>query len=195
VDRPLQGSEVLRASTELLLLAPDHRMIYIVYRYISMPYARDIRPDDYLALAELRFVIRRFLAFSEAAARAADIEPQQHQLLLVLKALRLPERPTIRTTAERLLIQHNSAVELVSRSVERGLVERRTGDHDRREVSLKVTARGERVLRRLTLAHRRELKSAAPLLLSALEALIGGDRAERPSRVRLKPKTRTNTTR
>jgi DNA-binding MarR family transcriptional regulator len=160
-----------------------------------MPDARNIRPDDYLALAELRFVIRRFLAFSEAAARAAEIDPQQHQLLLVLKGLRPPERPTIRTTAERLLIQHNSAVELVGRMVERGLVERRTGDRDRREVSLKITARGERVLRRLTLAHRRELKSAAPLLLGALEALLGGDRTERASGVRLEPKTRTNTKR
>jgi len=150
-----------------------------------MPGSRDVRPDDYLALAEIRFVIRRFLAFSEAFARAADVEPQQHQLLLVLKGLRPSERPTIRTVAERLLIQHNSAVELVSRSVERGLVERRTSEHDGREASLRITARGARVLQKLSLAHRRELRSAAPLLLDALAVLLEGDRADATSKIRV----------
>jgi DNA-binding MarR family transcriptional regulator len=158
-----------------------------------MPSARDIRPDDYAALAELRFLIRRFLAFSEASAREAEVEPQQHQLLLVLKGLRPPDRPTIRTAAERLLIQHNSAVELVSRSVERGLIERRAGEDDRREVLLHITRRGERVLRDLTLAHRRELESAAPLLLSALEALLGhGRRPKRATKSGVKPRARTS---
>src|SRR5579872_5590437 len=109
-----------------------------------MPTARRVRIDEYRALAEFRYRIRRFLNFSEDQARAVDIEPQQHQLLLVLKALRPPERPTIRTVAERLQIQHNSAVELAQRSVERGLVERRTSEHDRREASLRVTRRGEK---------------------------------------------------
>jgi len=124
-------------------------------------------------LAELRYQIRRFLAFSEAAARAADVEPQQHQLLLVLKALRPHEKPTIRAVAGRLQIQHNSAVELVKRSVERGLVERRISPEDRREASLHITPAGDRVLRRLSLAHRDELRSAAPVLVKALEALVG----------------------
>ena len=132
-----------------------------------------IRVDEYRALAELRYQIRRFLNFSEAQARAAHVEPQQHQLLLVLTALRPNEKPNIRAVAERLQIQHNSAVELVKRSVERKLVERRTDPHDRREASLRVTPRGRRVLRRLSLAHRRELRSVAPVLLSELQALVG----------------------
>ena len=138
-----------------------------------MPHARDLGAAQYQALADLRYQIRRFLTFSEAAARAADVEPQQHQLLLVLKALRPQERPTVGVVAERLQIQHNSAVELVKRSVERGLVERRTGTEDRREASLRITRAGERVLRRLSLAHRTELRSAAPALLMALGALVG----------------------
>lgn len=158
-----------------------------------MPDTRDIRPDDYRALAELRFLIRRFLAFSETSAREADVEPQQHQLLLVLKALRPPDRPTIRAAAERLLIQHNSAVELVSRSVDRGLIERRPGEHDRREVLLHITPRGQRVLRRLTLAHRRELESAAPALLGALDALLRGGRPGRASKHRVNGKGRVDT--
>jgi DNA-binding MarR family transcriptional regulator len=141
--------------------------------------ARNIRVAEYRALAELRYEIRSFLNFSEGEARAANIEPQQHQLLLVLKALQPPKRPTIRTISERLQIQHNSAVELVKRSIERGLVERRTGRDDRREAALRVTLRGERVLQRLTLAHRAELRSAAPTLVRALEALVGRGRAKK----------------
>jgi DNA-binding MarR family transcriptional regulator len=139
--------------------------------------SRTIHADEYAALAELRFLIRRFLAFSEAASREAGLEPQQHQLLLVLKGLRPPMRPTIRTVAERLLIQHNSAVELVGRSVERGLVKRFPAEHDRREVALQITLRGERILRRLTLAHRAELRTSAPRLVEALEGML----ADRPA--------------
>lgn len=129
----------------------------------------DLEADQYKALAEIRYQIRRFLAFSETAARAAEVEPQQHQLLLILKTLE--GRPTIRAVADRLKIQHHSAVELVKRSVERGLVERRTGA-DRREASLRITPAGHGVLRRLSVAHRKELASAAPILLEAIHALV-----------------------
>lgn len=140
-----------------------------------MAETRELGGAQYLALAELRYQIRRFLTFSEAAVRTAGLEPQQHQLLLVLKALPRDRRPTIRAVAERLMIHHNSAVELVRRSVERGLLERRTNQEDRREASLHLTPLGERVLRRLSLAHRRELRSAAPSLMTALEALLTRD--------------------
>jgi DNA-binding MarR family transcriptional regulator len=138
-----------------------------------MPRIHDLDAAQYRALGELRYQIRCFLNFSEVAARQAEVEPQQHQLLLILKALRPEERPTVRVVAERLLIQHNSAVDLVKRSVERGLVERRSGQEDRREASLRITPAGRRVLRRLSLAHRAELRSAAPALLQALHALVG----------------------
>jgi DNA-binding MarR family transcriptional regulator len=132
---------------------------------------RDLAPWEYRALADLRFQVRKFLAFSEAAAREAGIEPQQHQLMLVLKSLRPTEKPTVGTVAQRLLIQHNSAVELVKRSVERGLVERHTGVEDRREASLRLTRRGQAVLRGLSLAHRAELRTAGGALSLAIEAL------------------------
>jgi DNA-binding MarR family transcriptional regulator len=140
---------------------------------------REVSMADYRALAELRHQIRRFLNFSEGAAHEVHVEPQQHQLLLVLKALRRQERPTIRLVAERLQIRHNSAVELVKRSVERGLIERRTSRQDRREASLHLTRKGARVVRRLSVAHRSELRSAAPILLQALEALVGTKRKTR----------------
>jgi DNA-binding MarR family transcriptional regulator len=97
----------------------------------------------------------------------------------VIKALRPPERPTIGAIAERLHIQHNSAVELVRRTVQRGFVARRISPEDRREASLHLTPKGVRVLCRLSLAHRSELRSAAPALLEALEALVGRARGKR----------------
>ena len=132
-----------------------------------------ITEREYRALAELRYVVRKFLGFSAEAARAAGVEPQQHQLLLAIKGLSSELRPTISVTAERLQLQHNSAVELVKRSIEQGLLERRSNRNDRREVLLHITPSGERLLRRLSLAHRSELRAAAPVLLQALEEVVG----------------------
>jgi DNA-binding MarR family transcriptional regulator len=132
-----------------------------------------ITAREYRALAELRYVIRRFVNFSEAAAREAGVEPQQHQLLLALKGLPAASRPTIGAVAERLQLQHNSAVELAKRSIDRGLLERKQSESDRREVLLGVTEEGERVLARLSIAHRAELRSSGPALTQALEALVG----------------------
>jgi DNA-binding MarR family transcriptional regulator len=136
---------------------------------------------EYRALAEFRYELRRFLNFSEAAARSAQIEPQQHQLLLALKGLPTGLRPTIRTIADRLQLRHNSTVELAQRSIESGLVERRSGTTDRREVLLSITARGERLLQRLSVAHRDQMRSAAPALIEALQVLaasVGNDGQE-----------------
>ena len=141
---------------------------------------------EYRALAELRYLVRRFLNFSEAAARAAKIEPQQHQLLLALKGMPSHRRPTIGTLAARLQLHHNSAVELAQRAIERGLVVRRNSEADRREVLLFITPRGERLLRRLSLAHKTELRSAGPVLARALDALIDGH-----SRATPKPKKKS----
>jgi DNA-binding MarR family transcriptional regulator len=127
---------------------------------------------DYQALAEFRYQVRRFLAFSEREARAAGLESQQHQLLLAVKGLPKGQRPTIGTLAERLQVRHHSAVELVNRLVERRLATRRRSDVDGREVLIQVTARGEQLLRRLSLAHKDELRSMGPSLVRVLETII-----------------------
>jgi DNA-binding MarR family transcriptional regulator len=127
---------------------------------------------DYQSLAEFRHQIRRFLTFSEREARAAGLDSQQHQLLLAIKGLPKGQRPTIGTLAERLQVRHHTAVELVDRLVDRRLATRRRSDVDGREVLIQVTARGEQLLRRLSLAHRDELRSVAPSLVRALEAII-----------------------
>jgi DNA-binding MarR family transcriptional regulator len=127
---------------------------------------------DYSALAEFRYQIRRFLHFSEEAARAAGIEPQQHQLLLAIKGLPEDERPTVRAVAERMQLQHHSAVELIDRMERAGLVERRRSGEDRREVLVIGTAKGEKLLRELTMHHQDELRNSGPALAKSLRQIM-----------------------
>jgi DNA-binding MarR family transcriptional regulator len=131
---------------------------------------------DYRALAELRYRIRLFLRFSEQAARAAGLEPQQHQLLLALRGLPAETEPTVTELAERLQIRHHSVVELIDRLESRQLVRRRRDERDRRKVLLEFAPEGDRLLQKLAGEHRAEMESAGPELLRALTTLFFGDR-------------------
>ena len=128
-----------------------------------------LTPADYESLAELRYQIRRFLHFSEQAARKAGLKPRQHQLMLTLKGLPVGTRPRIGELAERLQIQHHSAVELVNRLAGGGYVRRHRGGEDRREVLLSLTPKGEKILRELSLHHKAELRAQGPALVAALK--------------------------
>ena len=130
---------------------------------------------DYQTLAELRYQIRRFLRFSEQAARAAGIEPQQYQLLLALKGLPEGRKPTVGELAARLQIQHNSTVELINRLVDHHLVERQRDASDQRHAIITLTLRGEQILQHLALYHQTELQTIGPALLQALETLLAQD--------------------
>lgn len=128
-----------------------------------------LAPEAYRTLADFRYQIRRFLEFSAAAARAADLAPRQHQALLALKGFSGDAAPpTIGNLAERLLIQHHSAVELVDRLVESGLVVRTQDPADRRRVLLHLTETAEARLAELSAAHLDELRRLRPALLEIL---------------------------
>lgn len=127
--------------------------------------------SEYQFLAEFRYQIRRFQRFSEDAARQAGVEPQHHQIMLAIKGKPAGEEPRIGYLAERLQIQHHSAVELVDRLVNKGLIARTRSSEDRREVFVKLTQRGEHVLGELTLHTSAELRSAAPALVAILRKL------------------------
>src|SRR5580704_13209929 len=127
---------------------------------------------DYGALADFRYEIRRFLNFSEDAARAAGIEPQQHQALLAIKGQTAGIDTTVGVLAERLQIRHHSAVELSGRLERRGLIRRSRRGVDRRQVQLQLTPRAERLLAKLSLTHRDELRSAEPRLIRALSRAV-----------------------
>lgn len=128
---------------------------------------------DYRSLAEFRHQIRRFLHFSEMAARAAGIEPKQHQLLLAIKGLPPDLRPTVRNLAERMQLKHHSAVELIDRLERAELVARHRANADRREVLIELLPKGERLLRNLSLHHQNELQNSGPKLAQTLQRLIG----------------------
>jgi DNA-binding MarR family transcriptional regulator len=140
------------------------------------------RTAPYGALEEFRFRIRQFLDFSRRAARGAGLTPQQHQMLLVLAGEPSGPSPHIRLLAERLFLRHNSAVELVNRLERRGLASRVALGGDRRRVAVRITARGQGLLERLTRHHLAELRTAGPELVHALQRVIAGSR--RPSRHR-----------
>jgi DNA-binding MarR family transcriptional regulator len=128
-------------------------------------------------LAEFRYQIRRFLRFSEDQGRTYGIEPQQHQLLLAIKGLPDGVKPTIGELASRMLIRHNSTVELVNRLVEHSMVERVTGETDRREVLVRLTKKGEALLHRLSVAHHEELRATGPELMKTLGGILGAHEA------------------
>jgi DNA-binding MarR family transcriptional regulator len=134
--------------------------------------AKASKIPDFKAMAELRYHIRRFLRFSETAARAAGIEPQQHQLLLAVRGLPDGLKPTIGVLAERMQLQHHSAVELIDRLVDRGFLSRLRATDDRRQVFVKLTHDGEEFLKKLSLYHLQELQSAGPKFVQILRRLI-----------------------
>ena len=127
---------------------------------------------DYRALADFRYQLRRFLSFSNEAARVAGLEPRQHQLLLAVKGMPEGVEATVGTIAERLQTQHHSTVELVDRMENRGLVRRLRSAGDRRRVLVSLTARGEALLARLSGVHQAEVRSIGPRLLRALEHIV-----------------------
>lgn len=128
---------------------------------------------DFKAMAELRYQIRKFLRFSENAARQAGIEPQQHQLLLAIRGLPDGASPTIGVLAERMQLQHHSTVELVDRLVDRNFLCRLRSTSDRRQVLVKLTHDGEEFLQKLSLHHLEELQSAGPTFVKVLNSLLG----------------------
>jgi len=138
---------------------------------------KDLSIAEYQDLAEFRRRIRSFLHFSEEQVRAQGLEPQQHQLLLAIKGLPKGVSATIGELAARLLLKHHSAVELVDRLERRGYVARAASDADHRQVIVRLTVAGARVLRGLSLTHHQELEAAGPALAAALRRLMTRKRA------------------
>lgn len=138
----------------------------------------ELELDDFRALAEWRHQIRKFLAFSEEAARSVGLEPQQHQLLLAIKGLPDGLSPTITGIAERMAVRHHTVVELVDRLVARGIVKREPSPVDRRSVLVTLTPRAERLIRLLSGQHRSQLRTSGPELVRAIARVLEGQLPE-----------------
>jgi len=131
-----------------------------------------LHPDDYNALAEFRYLLRKFLRFSKDFLRArGDVNPEQYEALLAIKAFASSERLTISQLSERLQIKHHSAVNAVDRLAERKLITREIAETDRRRRHLALTAKGEKLIEELANEHRKEMRNRSTELIKALERL------------------------
>jgi DNA-binding MarR family transcriptional regulator len=123
-------------------------------------------------LSEFRFQLRRFLHFSQEAAEAVGLRAQQYQLLLAVSGMPEGEEPTIAAVAGRLLLKHNSTVELVDRTIEQGLLRRIHDPVDHRRILLRVSDRGEQLMQSLASFHLEELGTNGPALLQSLRGVL-----------------------
>jgi DNA-binding MarR family transcriptional regulator len=124
---------------------------------------------DYEALADFRYALRKFLGFSETAASEHGVTPQQYQALLAIEGFPGRNWVTIGELAEQMRIAHHSAVGLVDRMEAMRLVKRTAAREDRRRVRVTLTARGLKLLEKLYLVHREELRSSGPQLARVLQ--------------------------
>jgi DNA-binding MarR family transcriptional regulator len=131
----------------------------------------ELDAGEYATLAAFRYALRKFLRFSEAAAEEVGLTAQHYQAMLVVRAAPEGKEVTINELAQQLLIKHNSAVGLVDRLVKQDLLVRRPSRDDARKVSLRLTAKGFRVLGRLAGIHRDELERVGPQLRELLRQI------------------------
>jgi DNA-binding MarR family transcriptional regulator len=136
--------------------------------------AVQLDPAAYRTLADFRYLLRRFLKFSESAASHTELTPRQHQALLAIKGFARDLSPTVGDLAERLCIRHHSAVELIDRLADADLVERHQDPLDRRRVFLALTPAAERQLAGLAAVHLEELCRLRPALMQILDRIDAG---------------------
>jgi len=118
-------------------------------------------------LAAFRYQLRRFLRFSEQAARACGLTPQQYQLLLGVAGYTGRGWATISELAEFLQARHNAVVGLVERAESRRLVRKERAGRDHRFVRVYTTPHGQKILEELTRLHRKELGHVQARILTA----------------------------
>ena len=131
-----------------------------------------LAPDDYQALANFRYAMRKFLSFSRRALKTeAQLTPEQYEALLALKVFSKESGVTIGQLSERLQVKHHTAVSLVNRMEEVGLVRREPNEEDRREVFVRMTTTGSQILGQVAVLHRQELRRRSPEMIEALTRL------------------------
>ncbi|REE94648.1 DNA-binding MarR family transcriptional regulator [Paenibacillus taihuensis] len=113
----------------------------------------------YEQLAEFRYTLRKFIHFSESAAREMGLTPQQHQLLLAIQGYPGRDYATISELAERLQVTHHACVGLVTRCENSDLVSRRPNPDDARSVHIALTDKGLEILERLSAVHLQQIRN------------------------------------
>ena len=130
----------------------------------------ELTDTDYAALADFRYALRQFLAFSERGAASCGLTPQQHQALLAIRGA-AHANISVGYVAERLTLKPHSATGLVDRLEALGLVTRRPSPHDGRQALLELTPKAQSLLRQLSQTHREEIVRLRPMLNELLDRL------------------------
>jgi DNA-binding MarR family transcriptional regulator len=125
------------------------------------------------SMAEFRYQLRKFVNFSEMACERLGVGVQQYQLMQVIASMPEGKEASISMLAERMVLRHNSTVELVDRAERAGLVRREIDARDMRRSLVKMTAEGDAILQNLIAEHLRELPARVEDLIEALEDLRG----------------------
>lgn len=128
---------------------------------------------QYERLFVFRTAMRHYLHWSAEQTRAAGLTPQQHQLLLAVRAHPGRTGPKIGDIATSLVLKHHSAVELVDRAQALHLVRRTSDRRDRRIVRIRLTRKGGRLVDQLTEAHLEELRRIVPAFETIQRELVG----------------------
>jgi DNA-binding MarR family transcriptional regulator len=133
---------------------------------------RSLQAEDYDALACFRYAVRKFLSFSKRVlAEEAELTPEQYEALLALKAFSVSTGLTIRDLSERLQVKHHTVVGLLNKLADLGLIRREPGVVDRRQVFVRLTPEGERLLAQVAAIHREEIRVRSPEMIEALVRL------------------------
>lgn len=122
-------------------------------------------------LAEFRFQLRQFLSFSEISSERHGVQAQQYQLLQVIAAAPAGQPASVSYLADRMVLRHNSTVELVDRAERAGLVRRHTDERDLRRSIIKLTPIGEQMLRAMVAEHVQELERLSDRIIHSLRAV------------------------
>lgn len=142
---------------------------------------KKLKKSQYEALSEFRYQLRRFLHFSETAARNAGLTPLQYLLMLHVRGFPGRDWATVNELADRLQMQHHGVVALLTRCEEAGLVRRQKSSADRRMVEVHLQEKGAAQLERLAALHDAELRSLGDTFqVARITAFNDGDAQARP---------------
>ncbi len=116
-----------------------------------------LKKSDYQRLSHFRYRLRRFMRYSEQICHSHGTTALQYQLMLHVKGASERDWATVSELAEQLQTKHHSVVALIDRCEKQGLVERRTGRNDKRQVEVHLLPAGETLLAKLATEHQEEL--------------------------------------
>ncbi|MDF0489623.1 MarR family transcriptional regulator [Sphingomonas sp. H39-1-10] len=137
-----------------------------------MPGSETLNDADYRALADFRYALRVFQAFSESRVAEHGLTPQQHQALLAIRGAAPAAVVNVGFIADRLILKPHSASGLVMRLEAMGLVVRTPSPIDRRQTVIALTPKARALLEHLSEVHHEEIVRLRPLLKTLLDTFV-----------------------